>query len=783
MGMEVLLLNQGLNFSEVDLMRKKFGFNEIHAQKMVNRWTVIMRQLKSPLLGFLFLANALAFWLGNIPEAIAILSIILLNIGIGYIQEWKAENAIVSLRKIVPQVAKVIREGHLLNIPARELVPGDIVKLEAGDRVPADGQIITSANVAIDESILTGESFPIDNPKVVKAGTYIVRGTLTFKVESTGNLTEFGKTAGLLSKSSLEETPLQKRLSQLSKQIVLFCGVVVLLVVGLSLHQGRNIWEVLLFGISLLVASVPEGLPVMVSLGLALGIMRMARRKVLVRHLTAVETLGNVTIICTDKTGTLTLGQLELTEVISEDISDCLLSSISCSEASVKTEAGVGDSLEQAVARRALKDLKLHREDIEKNNPRINVIPFDSETRSMKITRTDGWVYWKGAPEILVASLKIEEQERWRKENHQWTSQGYRTLAVAKISPEKQIVFNGLLVFSDPPRAEAKSSVAAAHAAGIQTLMLTGDHELTASAIARQMNIEKYLSRIKAGDKLAKVRELKKQGHIVAMTGDGVNDAPALKEADVGVSMGLRGSEVAREASDIVLLDDNYASLVVAIQEGRGIFNNIRRSVTYLLVGNWAELILIILSSLMGLPLPLIASQLLWINLFTDGFPALVLMLEPANESLLKFSPRPLKEALLRQSEWLKIIIIGSLEGLVVFFVFKNALVRNGLVVAQTQAFLVMVWSQVLRLLVFADSLVFWKGPSRISSRWIISCVILSIFTQSLFVYLPWLRTLLSLSMLSLQNWEEVYLDALIVPLSLVLWKGLIKIRQRKVTK
>ncbi len=777
------MIEHGLSFSEVDRIRNKFGFNEIHAQKMVSRWTVIKRQLKSPLLGFLFIANALALWLGNIPEAIAILAIILLNIGIGYFQEWKAEKAIVSLRKIVPQVSKAIREGQLYNIPAKELVPGDLVKLEAGDRVPADGLIVTSANVAIDESILTGESFPIDNPKSVKAGTFIVRGTLTFKIEAIGNQTEFGKTAGLLSKSSLEETPLQKRLSQLSKQIVLFCGVIVLLVVGLSLYQGRNIWEVLLFGISLLVASVPEGLPVMVSLGLALGVMRMARRKVLVRHLTAVETLGNVTIVCTDKTGTLTLGQLELTDIVSENISDCLLSSISCAEASVKAEIGVGDSLEQAVARRAFKDLNLHREDIEKSNPRIDVIPFDSETRSMKITRKDSWVYWKGAPEVLIASLKSEEQEKWRKENHQWTSQGYRTLAVAKISPEKQIVFNGLLVFSDPPRPEAKSSVAAAHTAGIQTLMLTGDHELTAAAIAKQMNIEKYLSRVKAGDKLAKVRELKKQGHIVAMTGDGVNDAPALKEADVGVSMGLRGSEVAREASDIVLLDDNYASLVVAIQEGRGIFNNIRRSVTYLLVGNWAELILIVLSSLVGLPLPLVASQLLWINLFTDGFPALALMLEPADENLLKLPPRPIKEALLRQSEWLKIIFIGSLEGLVVFFVFKNALAQNGLAVAQTQAFLVLVWSQVLRLLVFADSLVFWKGPSRISSRWIISCVVLSILIQSLFVFLPWLRTLLSLSELSLQNWEEVYLDAFIVPVSLVLWKGLMKLRQRKVTK
>jgi Ca2+-transporting ATPase len=769
------MMVKGLASTDIEPLRQRYGFNQIQIQEMVSCWSVFVRQWESPLVWLLCLAVVLSFWLGDFHEAIAIGLIITLNVGIGFLQEWRAEKAILLLRNIVPQETKVIRDGKLQLIPARELVPGDWVQLEAGDRVPADGNIKSKANIALDEAILTGESFPVESTEVVNAGTYLVRGTLVFEVKSIGGETEFGKTAGLLAKSSLEETPLQKRLAGLSKQILFFCVGIVFLVIATSLYQGREVWDVVLFGISLLVASVPEGLPVMVSLGLALGVMRMARRHVLVRRLAAVETLGNVSLICTDKTGTLTHGQLELIEVLADDQRECVLTALAVSESSVMSAYGVGDPLEQAISRHARSKYGVHREDIELSNPRTAVVPFDSDTRSMKITRSDGVTYWKGAAEVLWSHLSSGEMARWNELNRHWTEQGFRTLGVAKILLGGEVKFEGLLVFADPPRDEAKAAVADAYRAGIQTLMLTGDQEPTAKAIAASLNIPNFMARVKAGDKLLKVREMKQEGHIVAMTGDGVNDAPALKEAHVGVSMGLRGSEVAREASDIVLLDDNYASLVAAIHEGRGIFSNIRRAIVYLLVGNWAELVLIITASVAGFPLPLIASQLLWINLLTDGFPALVLMLEPADQSLLCQPPRAPAEPLLRGREWLKILVFGSLEGILVFFVFREALIKHGLQTAQTIAFLVLVWSQVLRLLTFAKSLEFWKDAYRFSAQTISICVIVSLGVQSALVHFEVTRNLLSLSDLTFEHWQEVLGYSLLLPVLLAcarLWRG-----------
>jgi Ca2+-transporting ATPase len=769
-------LLKGLSNSEVLENRKKDGWNEIPLDGKIPIRTILWRQINQPLVWLLLGASLLSFFFGDkINETFSILAILCINIFIGVFQESKAENELEALREYTVPMAKILRESSLQSLPSREIVTSDILFLESGDIVSADAIILDAHDFQVNEAIITGESLPVVNPKKVKSGTFIVKGTAWVRVEKIGMQTELGLTAKLLKTSIRPEVPLQIRLKKMGIQILIFCIVLVSIVGAISLYQGRSWFEVFFFSISLMVATVPEGLPVIVSLALALGVRRMAKKKVLVRQLSSVETLGSVTVICTDKTGTLTYGEMRLTHYLSDDPELLFNAAISCVDAEFSIENNiekvVGDPMEIAILKVAYEKFKLKKSDVESKNPRIKTEPFDSESRQMQVLRQDGFTYIKGAFEVLSQYLNPSEQVKWLAQLESLTKDGLRVLAVAKKTTTGEFIFLGLLGFSDPPRKEALESVKAARNAGVRTVMITGDHELTAKAIAKDLEIDKYYARVTASRKLELVREFVNKGEIVAMTGDGVNDAPALKEAHVGIAMGKSGTAVTKETAHIILMDDNFSHIVSAIREGRGIFQNIRKAIVYLLSGNFGELSLIFISSFCGLPLPLIASQLLWINLVTDGVPSLVLVTEVPSQKVMKDKPRLLQEAILGFRQWFEIIIVGLAEGIMAFIGFYEFL-PQGLDKARSIAFMILIFTQILRLFSSMSSVwretVFWK---------IIFVILLTLGIQSLLSQFELTRNALGLFPLTIDDFLKVIELGLLVPTMLLIYNKFIKNR------
>ncbi|MFL5344111.1 MAG: cation-translocating P-type ATPase [Hyalangium sp.] len=777
---------QGLDTEEAARRLREYGPNEIHRAAARPRWRVFLEQFRSPMIGLLLAACAVSALLGEHADAIAIGTIVVLNAIIGYAQEFKAEQALLALRSLTAPRARVQRDGFPVVLPAAEIVPGDVLLLEAGDVVAADARLAEAHSLATNEAPLTGESVPVDKStqpvpqdtplaqrtNQVFLGTAVARGTGLAVVTATGMRTELGHIAHLLASAEETETPLQRRLTRVTKTLLLACVGIVLLVGVLGLLRGMGWLAVLLSSISLAVAAVPEGLPAVVTIALAMGVQRMAARHALVRRLQAVETLGSATVVCTDKTGTLTTGVMKVRELWGADEQALLRTAASCSDASLGPEGkeGTGDPTELALLRAAA-ERGLRREDLEREHPRVAVQPFDSDRKRMSVLRSDGVLSVKGAPEVLFLLCR-QGTEGAREAAEAMASRGLRVLAVARGSgpEEARLELLGLVGMADPPRPEAVEAVAAARAAGVRTVMITGDHPVTALAIGKELGIvregedpsELIHARVTAEEKLRIVRRWKERGEVVAMTGDGVNDAPALREAHIGIAMGRTGTEVTREAADIVLTDDNFATIIAAIREGRAIYENIRKTLVYLLVGNVGELLVMFIASLVGLPLPLVPLQLLWINLVTDSLPALALVMDPARAELLEDPPRRPDEPMLGAAQWRTILVVGLIEASVVLGVFLWANPSVYLERARALAFSTLIFAELMRSFAARSSTrLFWEVGA-FTNRVLLGVITVSVLLQGALYLFPAVRGLFELAPL---GWLDL---ALVFALGLI---------------
>lgn len=789
---------QGLSSAEAQARLEKFGHNTLPEKNQTPLWLRFLHQFQSPLIYILLFALAvdLAIWIfegaiGFPVESAAIGLILLINSGLGVYQEGKAEAALARLKALATPLVWVIRDGAIVHIPSSELVPGDVIRIEAGDRVPADGELIEAQGIMIDESILTGESVPVDkgDKAEIFSGTLLVRGKSYAEITRTGEESAMGKLAVMIGGIEAGKTPLERRLDVFGRQIAyaVLALAIFLVVAGLYIEGVERIGHVLLFAVALAVAAVPEGLPAVLTLTLSLGVERMAKRKAVVRRLSAVEALGSVTVIATDKTGTLTENKMFVKDLDSPEPNLALRAMVLANDAEIG--AGVGDPLELALLEYAGKKGVDAAES--QNFPRKSVLPFDSKHKYMRVTVDENgkpMSYLKGAPEVIIkrSILSVEERTNWEEKAEGYAREGFRILGLGWREGEgdTEIHFGGLVLLWDPPRAEVPEAIRLAQEAGIRVVMITGDHPATALAIANEVGIPpsrvltgfdieelssdvlneavknvNVFARVAPEHKLRLVEALQANKEVVAVTGDGVNDAPALKRSDVGVAMGERGSDVSREVADLVLLDDNFATIVAAIEEGRSIYENIQKFIRFLFSANVALVLLVVGGSIGsftlgledvggGLLLPLTALQLLWINVIGNGLPAVALGLDK-NDGVMRQSPRDPSAPLLNKPSLYFIIFTGILKAgaggllLVILPIFGY-----GAVIVRTALFLF-------------ESLVqlFFSYPARHisviprSNPILHLAVAVSVVVQVLTVLIPSLREMLGLETLDLQVW------------------------------
>lgn len=794
--------SRGLSATEAAERLARLGPNTLTETKRIRPLAIFLAQFKSLIIWILIGAGFVSGALGEWLDAVAILAIVVLNAVIGFYQEFSAEKSIAALRKLTAPRARVWRDETITTVAASKIVPGDVLELEAGDLVAADARLLESASLMCVESALTGESEAVaknaetlsheslplgDRANMIFMGTSVAGGTARAVVVATGMQTEIGHIAGLIEQAGANEgTPLQQKLESFGRILLWAALGIVALVFILGLIRGAKFLEWFMTSVSLAVAAVPEGLPAVVTIALALGVMRMSRRRALVRRLPAVETLGSTSVICTDKTGTLTVGEMtvralyvagEKFEVTGEgygpdgevrlegrgldvrhaapllEMANVL---IGANNAHLVLEEGgwkvVGDPTEGALLSAGHK-AGGSKEQLERDLPRHHEIPFDSDRKRHSVVRLMPdehlRVFVNGAPDVLLkhctqilsdAGVRpITERDRHEitAQNSAMAGRALRVLGAAyrdfdPASPEeltaekveRDLIFVGLTGMYDPPRPEARDAVAKCRAAGIRVVMITGDHPQTALAIARELGIAEggdravaaaeldgldnaqlrecvsnvaVYARVTAEHKLRIVRAWRANGAVVAMTGDGVNDAPAIKGADIGIAMGRSGTEVTKQASDMIITDDNFASIVAAVEEGRGIYENIRKTLRYLLAGNCGELLLMMFCVLIGLPAPLLPIHLLWINLITDGLPALCLATDPIDSDVMKQSPRPRDERMTNRGFVGTMLFTGLLTAGVSFAVYLIALRSESLELARTHAFTVLVFEELLR--------------------------------------------------------------------------------------
>ncbi|HEX6275452.1 MAG TPA: cation-translocating P-type ATPase [Polyangiaceae bacterium] len=706
----------GLTHDEARRLLGDVGPNALPRAKRPSPARRILGQFKSALIYLLLLALAfdLLAWVhegaGHVPvEALAILAVLVLNAVLGVLQEYRSERALDELEKLSAPRVWVLRGGTLEEIDASEIVPGDVTRLEAGDRVPADGTAIRPESLGVDESLLTGESVPVDKEDgdELSSGTLVVRGRTDLAVTRTGQSATMGKLARALSRIEPGKTPLERRIDELGRRIAMYVGVLSLVIVagGLAVEGVTHLSAVIMFAVAFGVAVVPEGMPAVMTLVLSFGVQRMARRKAVVRRLAAVEALGSVTVIASDKTGTLTSNKIVVEALHSENEDEALLALVLANDADHRTEAG--DPLERGLVEYA-ETRGAEVEGLRALHPRVSSRPFDSRWKFMRATVIapggERRSYVKGAVEVVLERTTLSDTERldFQRKAAAEASRGFKVIGLASASGDAEcgLTFLGFVTLWDAPRPEAERAVRAAEDAGIRVIMITGDHPETARAIGERVGIRspaaltgaevdrmssgelgtalasvRVFSRMLPEHKLRIVEALQSQGHVVAMTGDGLNDAPALKRADVGVAMGLRGSDVAREVADVVLLDDNFATIVTAIEEGRVIYENIQNFIRFTFSSNVA-LMLLVLGGAIGsiflglrtpdgeLLLPLTALQILWINFLGDGPPALALSLD-RSPNVMKQAPRPPRSPLLDAPALKFIVIDGVFKGVV----------------------------------------------------------------------------------------------------------------------
>lgn len=740
----------GLTSQQVEELRVIHGFNELQGKEKKSFLARFFDQFKDFMILILLIAAAISFAVGERTDAIIIVLIVVVNAVVGVIQENKAEESLEALQKMSAPNAKVLRDGRVQIIAAKELLPGDVVLLEAGDLVPADGRLLESNNLKVEESALTGESTSVekitdllpadsllaDRTNMIFSSSQISYGRAKAVIVDTGMNTEVGKIASMIMNVENEPTPLQRNIGQLGKMLGIFCLGVCGFIFAVGIFQDREPFEMFLTAVSLAVAAIPEGLPAVVTVVLAIGVQRLVKQHAIVRKLPAVETLGSASIICSDKTGTLTQNKMTVVEVFNgtqntENLSDpenenLLRFALLCTDAEIQTDDDgnrreLGDPTEVALVA-AGEAAKLYKATEESQTPRVSEVPFDSERKLMttvhRLPDNTHRVITKGAPDALVKLCTLykgkpmtdEERQMILSANEQMAQKALRVLAVAtqvvttelpkEATPavyEHDLEFVGLLGMIDPPRPEVKDAVDVCRIAGIRPVMITGDHPLTAMAIAKELgiynegdlvltgselhdipqeeleaNIAKYsvYARVAPEDKVRIVTAWQKDGKIVAMTGDGVNDAPALKKADIGCAMGITGTDVSKQAADMILTDDNFATIVAAVREGRSIYDNIRKSIQFLLSCNTGEILVFFIAILMNWDSPLLPIHILWINLVTDSFPALALGVEPTEHSIMNRQPRDSKKSMFADGVGTSILIQGFLVGAVTLIAF-----------------------------------------------------------------------------------------------------------------
>jgi P-type Ca2+ transporter type 2C len=845
----------GLTDVEAAQRLAEHGPNELQAAHIISPWKILFEQFKNVLIVILLVATALSAFLGHGVEAIAISVIVLFAVLLGFVQEYRAERAIEALRQMAAPTATVLRNGQEVEAPARDLVLGDVILLRAGDKIPADVRLIEAINLQIEEAALTGESVPVekhsaplinqelalgDRKNMGYAGTAATYGRGRAMVTATGMKSEIGKIAQMLQTIETGKTPLQKNLDKVGYTLARAALVVVALIVTLGLFRGQPFIEMLIFGIALAVAVVPEALPAVVTISLAIGVRRMVKRNALIRRLPAVETLGSTSVICSDKTGTLTKDEMTARKIFiagrmleisgvgyephgqfshggvavepSGPVTQLLRAAALASDAHIVHNGSdgrwevKGDPTEGALVVAAAKG-GLHKVDLDAQFPRVEEIPFTSETKRMTtLHHTEGGVvaYAKGAPEVILdscarhlmadgeATLGIASREGILEAARQMAGEALRVLAVAfKASvtlenAECGMTFLGLVGMIDPPRPEAKTAIQTCERAGIRPVMITGDHPLTAYAVARELglcktgrvvtgaelevmteaelerevnSIEVY-ARVSPAHKLRVVEALQKKGHIIAMTGDGVNDAPALKKADIGIAMGITGTDVTKEAADMTLIDDNFASIVAAVEEGRGILDNIKKYLMYLLSCNIGEIGLMAGAALFGLPLPLSAVQILYVNLATDGLPALALAVDPPAHDLMRRKPRDNRAGIFTRPVVTLMTVSGLWSSIVNLTLFTWALNSGrGSEAAMTMTFVSLVLIQFFNAYNFRSD----RHSALIqpfANRWLNLAIIWEILLLALIVYVPFLHEPFGTFSMSAVDWAIVIVSA-----------------------
>ncbi|NLG85782.1 MAG: calcium-translocating P-type ATPase, SERCA-type [Firmicutes bacterium] len=834
----------GLDPAQAKARLLSLGPNIIPAAQAKSMWKVFTDQFQDFMVLVLMIAAMLSAFLTEWSDALVIIAIVVINAVLGFLQEYRAEQSLAALRQLAPLRAHCRRGLFTTEIPAADVVPGDLLILNAGDKIAADARVVRCWGLECDESSLTGESEPVakdvstfppstvlaERRNMVFAGTLVTRGKAEAIVVATGLQTETGQIARLLGRRVEELTPLQRRLDQLGRVLVGGCIAICAVVVTLGFKRGGSPLELIMAGISLAVAAIPEGLPAVVTLALAVGVQRMAKRQAIVRALPAVETLGCASVICADKTGTLTENKMTVREIRAQDHRLLLTLAALCNDASLKRRevevvdlwrrgrpreelwTAEGDPTEAALVVKAA-EAGLVRGFLEQTYPRIGEVPFDSERKRMStLHHYNGGtrLVVKGAPDIVIercqaiyngpkrkVPLGPNDKEHWLKENEDMASRALRVLAVAYrdlpanvrvASPdlEQDLTLVGLVGLIDPPRPGVKEAIARCRLAGIRTIMITGDHKATAVAVAKELGLTyedsvatgtdldswsqqelearvgkiNVYARVSPRHKLRIVRALKRQGEVVAMTGDGINDAPAMKEADIGVAMGRGGTDIARETAAMVIQDDNFATIVSAVEEGRAIYDNIRKFIRYLLSSNTGEVITMLLAALLGLPLPLLPIQILWVNLLTDGLPALALGFDPPAPDIMTRPPRKKTESIFSHGLAYKIVMRGLSIGLFTVAVFVLGLRSGNLPLARTLAFTVLVLQQLFHVLacrsetqsVFAIGL--WSNP------YLLLAVVVSLGLQMMVIYHPFMQNLFATVPLTVEEWALLLLVA-----------------------
>ena len=860
---------QGLAAVEVERRFAQYGPNELQAAAGVSPWAILFQQFKNVLIIILLIATAISGFLGQGVETIAIAVIVLFAVVLGFVQEYRAERAIDALRQMAAPTVTVIRDGQEVEIPARELVPGDLILLHAGDKVAADARMVESINLHVDEAALTGESVPVgkntealrgddlalgDRTNMVFGGTIATYGRGRAVVVATGMRTQFGRIAQMLQSVETGRTPLQQNLDRVGRVLGQAAVLVVAAVVAVGMLRGQPLLEMFIFGIALAVAAVPEALPAVVTISLAIGVQRMVKRNALVRRLPAVETLGSTSVICSDKTGTLTKDEMtvrtlhtpERTTTISgsgyepagefslagslvepsrEEADLLRAAALVCDAHLVRDDMHgswhiKGDPTEGAIIVAAAK-AGMQKDELDLQFPRVGEIPFTSEAKRMTTLHSVGdaqVAYAKGAPETILDScsrlmksrgevaLGEADREEILQAVRQMAGEALRVLGVAKKSDatlgdaEHDMTFLGLVGMIDPPRPEAKAAVEQCERAGIRVVMITGDHPITAQAVASELgllragqavtgaeledmsdeelersveSIEVY-ARVSPAHKLRVVTAFQERGHIAAMTGDGVNDAPALKKADIGIAMGITGTDVSKEAAAMTLIDDNFASIVAAVEEGRGIFENVKKYLMYLLSANIGEIGLIAGAVLAGLPLPLTAVQLLYVNLATDGLPALALSVDPPEDDLMERAPRDARTGIFTRRV-VTLMIAGGLWSTVANLALFTWALQSGrtLTQAMTMTFVSLVLIEFFKAFNFrSDRRSVLRRP--FANKWLNLAIVWELALLVFIVSFPPLREPFGIAPLSRVDWLIVACPALTISpvIELTKWFG-----------